>query len=131
MKMELNRTTSADYPKRAKPIQKHDHWYAEYFRYGAKDLLNFTGYYSIKQINYANYTNNTYFVDGNFYIRRETTTAIALKLPEQNYTLYYRHRFKKGHELSSIQTCTLWEKGRQIIIPIIFIPSTAVLKTKN
>lgn len=92
---------SADYPKRAKPIQKHDLRYGIDFRISEKDLLNFTGYYSIKQINYANYTNNTYFVDGNSIYEEKTDYSTFSKTPEQNYTLYYRHRFnRKGHELS-------------------------------
>ena len=66
-----------------------------------KDLLSLNGNFIKERNRYAMSTTTNYVAQGSLRYFETDTTSHRSSEPEQNYSLYYRHKFdEKGHEMS-------------------------------
>ena len=75
--------------------------YGAEWRLSDKDLLNFTGNYAIANFSNTSLSSTMYWQNGIAEYKESDTVRHHSSEPEQNYSLFYRHKFnEKGHELS-------------------------------
>ncbi len=83
------------------PQLTHKVRYGFNYRIGKNDFLNFTGSYSFDKSESSFRLLSLYRINGDTIYNQTENNFQKSETPEQNYTLYYRHRFNNnGHELS-------------------------------
>lgn len=83
------------------PHLTHKVRYGFNYRISKNDFLNFTGSYSFNKSESSFNSFSLYQINGDTIYNQTESDFAKSETPEQNYTLYYRHRFDdKGHEIS-------------------------------
>ena len=83
------------------PRLKHKIKYGLDYRISKKDFMNFTGSFSTGRTESSSRLFSMYEINGNKIYNQNEHDFAKSKTPEQNYTLFYRHKFdQKGHEIS-------------------------------
>jgi len=80
---------------------EHSIRYGFDYRINKNNYLKFSGSYSLDKSEFLSNLFSQYYADGFLLYDAVENDKSKMTTPEQNYTLYYRHKFsKKGHELS-------------------------------
>lgn len=83
------------------PHLTHKVKYGFNYRISKNDFLNFTGSYSFNKSESSFNSFSLYQINGDTIYNQTENDFAKSETPEQNYTLFYRHRFDdKGHEIS-------------------------------
>jgi len=83
------------------PHFEHKIRYGLDYRISKNDLLKFTGNFSMDKAKGATQTFSRYEINKDTIFNQQDDGTYGSETPEQNYTLYYRHKFnEKGHEIS-------------------------------
>jgi len=94
------------------PRLTHKIRYGLDYRIGKNDFLNFTGSYSTSREKISSQMFSRYDINGDTIYNQAENIKSKSKTPEQNYTLFYRHRFnKKGHEISFNSNLYMMERN--------------------
>lgn len=92
--------SSSHFPTKGK-TNSHLLQYGFESRFSEKDLLSFNGNFRTEQSKNTMIDETRYFENSNLIYNEIDTDYHQSKEPEQNYSLFYRHKFdEKGHKLS-------------------------------